>query len=251
MYKLHIKFIGYPSVQDIVLSANVAAAAAAGSLPSYGVPLPCSDNVFGGGEVLFARASAAIRQYGLCVLTPVWDSTAKTFTQNMSECPNTANLGRAVYVAQGTGAMAAGDYGWFMRSGCIPINGTATVAVDTTFGIAAAGQVGANTAGKQILNARVVGAATLTVVKSGIGASGDNLIYVNDTDGWFVGGYLSGTGVGASTIITALDPLGKWARVSVANSAAVAGTVTQTNNNATIFWNIAHIDRPFAQGAIT
>lgn len=251
MYKLHIKFIGYPAVADIVLSAAVAAATAAGTMPSYGVPYPCSDNVFGGGEVMFARASGAIRQYGLCVLTPVWDSVGKTFTQNMSECPNTANLGRAVYVAQATGAMAAGDYGWFMRSGCTPINGNATVAVDTTFGIAAAGQVGANTAGKQILNARIAGTATLTVAKSGIGASGDNIIYVSDTDGWFVGGYLSGTGVGASTIITAMDPLGKWVRVSVVNSAAIAGTVTQTNNNATIFWNIAHIDRAIAQGAIT
>lgn len=251
MYQLESEMIGYPAIQDIVLSASVAAAVAAGVLPSYGVPYACSDNVFGGGEIVFARANGAIRQYGLCVLTPVWDGTNEVFTQNMTEAPNTANLGRAVYVAQATGAMAAGDYGWFLRAGITPINGTASVAADTTFGITAAGQVGANSAGKQILNARVVAAATLTVAKSAIGALGDNVIYVNDTDGWFVGGYLSGTGVGASTIITAVDPMGKWVRVSVVNSAAIAGTVTQTNNNATIFYNIAALDRPFAQGAIT
>lgn len=251
MYQLESRFIGYPPIQDIVLSASVAAAAAAGYLPSYGVPYAASDNVFGGGEVVFARANGAIRQYGLCVLTPVWDGTGKVYTQNMTEVPNTANLGRAVFVAQATGAMASGDYGWFLRSGITPINGTASVAADTTFGITAAGQVGANGAGKQILNARVVTAATQTVVKSGIGANGDNIIYVNDTDGWFVGGYLSGTGVGTNTIITAVDPMGKWVRVSVINSAAIAGTVTQTNNNTTIYYNIAALDRPFAQGAIT
>ena len=185
------------------------------------------------------------------MLTPVWDSTNKTYTQNMTEAPNTANLGRAVFVAQATGAMAAGDYGWFLRSGVTPINGSASVAADTTLGITAAGQVGANTAGKQIVGARVASAATLTVVKSGIGASGDNYIFVNDTDGWFVGGYLSGTGVGASAIISDIDPMGKWVKASVANSAAIAGSVTQTANNATIFYNVVALDRPFAQGAIT
>ena len=251
MYQLESRFIGYPPIQDIVLAASVTAAVASGTLPSYAVPYDCSDNVFGGGEIVFARAGGAIRQYGLCVLTPVWDSTNKVYTQNMTECPNTANLGRAVFVAQATGALATGDYGWFLRSGLTPISGTATVAADTTFGITAAGQVGANAAGKQVLTARVATAATQTVAKSGIGASGDNIIYVNDTDGWFVGGYLSGTGVGAATIITAIDPMGKWVRASVVNSAAIAGTVTQTNNNATIFYNIAHMDRPGAQGAIT
>ena len=251
MYQLDSRYIGYPPIAAIVASAAVAAAFAAGSLPQPGAPVEASDNVFGGGELVFARANGAIRQYGLCVLTPVWDSINKVYTQNMTEAPNTANLGRAVYVAQGTGAMAAGDYGWFLRSGVTPINGSASVAVDTTLGITAAGQVGANTAGKQLLGARVASAATLTVAKSGIGASGDNYIFVNDTDGWFVGGYLSGTGVGAAAIISDIDPMGKWVKASVVNSAAIAGTVTQTANNATIFYNVVALDRPFAQGAIT
>jgi hypothetical protein len=251
-YKLESRFIGYPPVASIVLAANVAAQVASGNLPTPGVPVNASDKVWGGAELIWARANGAIRQYAMCVLTPVWDATGKTFTQNMTEVPNTANLGRSVYVAQANGAMAAGDYGWFMDSGVTPINGTATVAADTTYGITAAGQVGANTAGKQILNSRVVTPATQTVVKAAVsGASGDNYIYFSETDGFFVGGYVAGTGVGASAIISDIDPLGKWIKVSVVNSAAVTGNVTQTANNGTIFYNVAALDRSFAQGAIT
>lgn len=218
-----------------------------------GIVFPIIDKVWGPGEVVYARANGSIRTYGLCVLTPVWDATNLTYTYNATEVPNTANLGRTLAVNQ-VGALTAGQYGWFMLSGITPINGTASVAADTTFGITAAGQVGANSAGKQVLNSRVVTAATQTVAKTGYGASGDTKLYVPNLDGWFIGGYLSGTGVGASTIVTAMSPNGPngaEVTVSVANSAAVAGTITLTYNNATIFYNVAHMNRPFAQGAIT
>jgi hypothetical protein len=251
MYMLLSEFQGYPPIGPIVLAAQFAAQNAAGSLPKPGTIYHAWDNVFGGGEVVWARAGGAIRQFGLCVLTPTWDAASRSYLQNMSEVPNTANLGRALYVALSNGAMAAGDYGWFLRSGITPVNGTASVAADTTLGITAAGQVGANTAGKQLLNARVAAPATTTVVKAGTGAVGDNIIYVPDTDGLFVGGYMSGTGVGTNAAIVDMDPMGNWIRVSVVNSAAIAGNVTQTANNATIFYNTVVMDRPIAQGAIT
>jgi len=211
------------------------------------------DKVWGPGEFIFARANGSIRTYGLCVFTPVWDATNLTYTQNATEVPNTANLGRALGVPQ-CGALTAGQYGWFMLRGITPINGTASVAADTAFGITAAGQVGAIANGKQVLNSRIVTAATQTVAKTGNGISGDTKIYVPNLDGWFIGGYLSGTGVGASTIITAMNPIGSngaEVTVSVANSAAIAGTVTCTYNNATIYYNVARIYQPFAQGQIT
>lgn len=251
MYQLLGEFPGYPPIGPIVLSANVAAQTAAGAVPKPATIYHAFDPVFGGAEVVWGRASGAIRQFGLCVLTPAWDSASRSYLQNMSEAPNTANLGRPLYVALSNGAMAAGDYGWFLRMGVVPINGTASVAADTALGITAAGQVGANSAGKQLLNARVVAPATTTVVKAGRGASGDNIIFVPDTDGLFVGGYMSGTGVGASAKIADIDPQGNWIRVDVVNSAAVTGNVTQTNNNGSIFYNTVAIDRPIAQGAIT
>lgn len=250
-YQLSQQFIGYPPIEQVMPTASYAAAFRAGNVPLVGQIVTAWDKVWGTGEFVWGRANGAIRQYGLCVCTPVWDATGKTFTFNWTEVPNTANLGRELGVAQCAGAMAAGDYGWFMVAGITPINGTASVAADTTFGITAAGQVGANSAGKQILGGRVITPATQTVVKAGRGNAGEDIIYFNETDGFFVGGYLSGTGVGASAAITAIDPLGRFVRTSVVNSAAISGNVTQTANNATIFYNVARLNRPIAQGAIT
>ena len=246
-YKLQDGLIGYPPIEALMSAVNFAAG---GQGPSPGEIVTAVDKVWGGAEFIFARANGSIRSYGLCVLTPVWDGTNKVYTWNATECPNTANLGRALGVGPGL-AMVSGQYGWFMLSGNTPINGTASVAADTTVGITAAGQIGANSAGKQLLNARGVTAATNTVVKAATGLSGDFILNVADTDGWFVGGYLSGTGVGAAAIIAEIGPMGKWVRGTVADSPGVASNVTQTANNATIFYNIVNLNRAFAQGAIT
>jgi hypothetical protein len=247
-YRLDSRYIGYPAIEQ----APLAAPATLAGLPiSAGFIATAEDPVWGPGEFIFARANGSIRQYGLCVLTPVWDATNRVFTMNMTEVPNTANLGRPLYVAQAAGAMSAGQYGWFMTTGVTPVNCSVSVAADTTFGIAAAGQGGANSAGKQVLGGRVMTAATQTVAKTGRGANGSTIINVADTQGWFVGGYLSGTGVGAAAVITAIDPQGKFIVASVANSADVSGTVTVTYNNAVVFYNVAHLNRAFAQGAIT
>jgi hypothetical protein len=246
-YRFDSSYAGYPQIEQVVATpANLAALSI-----SPGFMAAAEDPVWGPGEFIFARANGAIRLYGLCVFTPVWDVTNKVFTMNMTECPNTANLGRGVFVYQGNVALAAGQYGWFMDSGLTPINGTASVAADTTYGITAAGQVGANSAGKQILNSRVVTPASQTVVSAGQGLAADTRINLASTQGFFVGGYLSGTGVGAAAIVTFIDPLGTYVLASVANSAAISGNVTITYNNATIFYNVAQLDRALAQGAIT
>ena len=246
-YRFDSTYAGYPPIEAVVPSP----AALINLTISPGFLAVAEDPVWGPGEFIFARANGAIRLYGLCVLTPVWDSTNKVFTQNMTEAPNTANLGRGVYVYQGNTALTTGQYGWFMDTGISPVNCSASVAADTTFGIAAAGQGGANSAGKQILNARVVTAATQTVTATGYGNSGDSRINLSSTQGFIVGGYLSGTGVGSSAIISFVDPLGTYILASVVNSAAIAGTVTVTYNNATIYYNVAQMDRAFAQGATT
>jgi hypothetical protein len=45
--------------------------------------------------------------------------------------------------------------------------------------------------------------------------------------------------------------MGAYIQASVVNSAAIAGNVTQTANDATIFYNIVTMNRAVAQGAIT
>lgn len=248
-FRVDDQLIGYPSIENVVpVPAN----------PPQGLPLsagaivPAEDPVWGPGEFIFARAGGAIPLANLCVLTPVWDVTNKVFTYNMTTAPNTANLARALYVYVGNTALIAGQYAWFMMTGRYPVSSTASVAADTTTGIVAAGQIGAVAAGKQLLNARVIIPATQTVVAAAVsGFSGDTRIFLSNTQGFFPGAYVSGTGVGAASIVSAVDPLGRFIDVTVANSAQVTGNVTATYNNATIFYNVLEMNRVFAQGQIT
>lgn len=212
--------------------------------------LTAVDNWWGAGEFIYARAAGSIRAFGLCSLLPVFDSTLNSYRFDVSEVANTANLGRMLAVSQCS--LTAGQYSWFMITGLTPVNCNASVAADTTFGIAAAGQGGANSAGKQVLNARVIAAASTTVVKANCtGPNGGLVLQVPNSDGWFVGAYLSGTGIAAGTTVSAIDPSGRFVTLSAAMTAQVNGSVTATYNNGTVFYNVAHLNRPFAQGAIT
>lgn len=243
VFKLDQQYIGYPPIVGAYTT----------ELIRGGFLAEAEDAVFGGGEMMFARANGAIRNYGVCVFTPVWDATNFRLTYNATEVPNTANLGRELGINVSGQALASGQFAWFLVSGQCPVNCNASVAADTTFGIAAAGQGGANTAGKQIVNARVVTAATNTVVKAAQGLNGSNQINFpgSNNDGYFVGGALTGTGVGAAALVTFVDPMGAYILASVVNSAAINGNVTQTANDATTFYNLATLNRAFAQGAIT
>lgn len=244
MYQSITPNIGYKPVQ---LGGNTL-----DSTPAHqpGLILPMTDNYWGPGEFIYAKANGNIRNFGVCVFTPTFNTSTKSWDLNATEAPNTANLGRMLGISMRS--MTAATWGWFQIGGITPVNCSASVAADTAFGIAAAGQAGANSAGKQILNSRVVAAGATTSAKANCtGTSGSFTIQVPDSDGWFVGAYLSGTGVGVAAIISAIDPSGRFVTVTVANSAQINGTVTATYNNATIFYNVAHLNRPFAQGAIT
>lgn len=222
-----------------------------------GLMVDGTNSWWGGCRVIYAKAGGSIRQYGLCVLTPAFNSSQGTESNPYipgwetvaTEVPNTANLGRSLAVAMA--AMSSGQFGWFMLSGVTPVNCTASVAADTTFGIAAAGQGGANSAGKQVLGGRVVAAATTTVVKSGVAPANSTVLTVSNSDGWFPGVFLSGTGIATGTTVSSVSSDGRSVVLSAATTAAVNGSVTATYNNATIFYNVAHINHPIAQGAIT
>lgn len=244
MYAILDSLAGSPQIQNIGLVADATPRLPQGELVTG------SDAWWGTGEFVYGRANGSIRAFGVCVCTPVFDATLSAWRYDFTEVPNTANLGRELSVSMNT--LTAGQYGFFCVSGVTPVNCQASVAADTTFGIAAAGQGGANSAGKQILNARVVAAGATTVVKTNCTSIGlSTLLQVPNSDGWFVGAFLSGTGIAALTVVTSVDPSGRFVTISVATTASVAGSVTATYNNATIFYNVAHLNRPFAQGAIT
>lgn len=215
-----------------------------------GMLFTVQDPWWGTGEVIWARATAAIRAQGLCSLLPVFDSALQAWRFDATEVANTANLGRQLCVA--LGSFTTGQYGWFLVTGVVPVNCQASVAADAAFGIAATGQGGANSAGKQVLNARIVAAGSTTVAKANCtAANGSLVLQVPNSDGWFVGVYLSGTGIAAGTTVASIDPSGRFVTLSAATTAQVGGTVTATYNNGTVFYNVAHLNRSFAQGAIT
>lgn len=212
--------------------------------------ITASDNWWGTGEFVYGRANGTIRAFAVCSMLPVFDSTLAAYRFDYTEIANTANLD--VEVAVSMNAMTAGQWGWFCVTGVIPALSTATVAAATTFGITAAGQVGANSAGKQIVNARTVAPATTTVIKTAVqGTVGSTVLQVGNSDGWFEGVYLSGTGIAGGTFVSSIDPTGRFVVLSAALTAIPTGSITATYNNGTLFYNVVKLNRSFAQGAIT
>lgn len=226
-------------------------------LPTMGGVVQAVDPYWGGGEFIYCLFSAAVRAKGLVSFSPVFDAATQKWQMVAGEVANTANTGRPLGVA--VMPAGAGTYGWVQISGVSLVNSTAAVAASTVIGIAAAGQAGANTAGKQINSAMTVAqaSATITVNKTAISgnyqanSTGSTLIAVNNTDGWFVGGYVSGTGIAAGATVVAIDVSEQYVTLSAANTAAVTGTITCTYNNGTVYYNAMMMDRPQAQGAIT
>lgn len=212
-----------------------------------GMLMTATDNWWGTGEFLYARAAGTVRAFGIVVLTPVFDTALNSWRFDISEAPNTANLGRMVGISRQ--ALTLDQYGWVQVTGITPVNCVANIAADSPIALAAAGQGGVDAVGKQILNARVVGASTTTVVKSGASAnSGQQFITVADASGWFQGVALSGTGIAAGTKVTAIDASGRQVSLSAVTTAQLTGGVTATYNDATIFYNVVHLNRAALEG---
>lgn len=209
-----------------------------------GIMLDSIDNFYGGGQVIYLKAAAATLPGVLCT----WDNTFAA-----TAVANTANLGVSLCVALTN--MAINTFGWFMQVGTWPVSATASVAAGTTVGITATGQIGANSAGKQVLNAKSVIASAGTVVKSNVGTvNGSPILTAPNTDGLFVGMAISGTGIPASTFIGGLDPDGRRISMTASNlsTAALAtatGAVTLTGTYTG--FNVLQFNYPCAQGAIT
>ncbi len=234
-------YIGAPQVNSW-FTADDSAKLATGMIMSG------DDGYWGGREYMYVYAAGSIAQFAVVSLTATLVSGKMRI--EAAEVANTANLGRSVGVAM-VGA-SLGQYIWVCMSGLTPIKSGASVAADTAFGITAAGTVGAIANGKQICNARNVLAATTTSVKTNCTAnSGSYKLKVPNANGWFIGAYLSGTGIASGATVTAIAANGTEVTMSAVTTAAVAGSVTATYNNSTVYYNVAYINRPFAQGQVS
>lgn len=211
-----------------------------------GATITVVDPYYGGQELVYLAipVSTALK-VGHAV---TWD-----LNNNIIALPNTANTGFPVALSLNSVASDAANvqYSWFIFEGQALAWSNASVAAAAAIGVVAAGQLGAVANGKQILNTRVAAAATTTVAKANTSTqSGSLLLKVTNTDGWFVGVALSGTGIQATTTVTAIDPDNRTVTMSLAATATGSVTVTGTRNDGTNFYNLLVIDRPFVQGQI-
>ena len=202
-----------------------------------GAQISAADNVWGGGEFIYLKANATLLMGSAVVWDLGWNATL---------VPNTANQGRSVAFA--VYPMTVGQFGMFQVSGMAVANATASVAAAVPFGITAAGQVGANSAGKQIVNAASAAPSTTIVLKTNVlVTAGSNVLQTGNTDSWFFGVAVTGTGIPGGTTITGMSPDGR--SVAMSANATASGVVTVTGTYTGFI--IAQIQRPFAQGAIT
>lgn len=243
MYSLLDQLVGAPA-----LGMNIGQVNQNPVLTPPGTIVTASDYWWGSGEFIYAYASATIRAFGACNITPTFQTNQ--WRIEAAEIPVTANTGRSIAVAMQP--MTAGQLGWFCIAGLVPVNSNAAVAAGVAIGAAAVGQLGANTAGKQVLNAGSMGGSATTVVKPNCTAPiSTTLLQVPSSDGWFPGVFLSGTGIAAGTTVVSVDGSGRFVTLSAATTAAVAGSVTATYNNGVVFFNVLHSHRALLQGAIT
>ena len=219
-----------------------------------GTQIDFVDPYWGGGTAVYLAVPTSI---SFLVGEVVYADVAN----NAVDVPNTANLGFPLLVSLNAVAANASQvqYSWFLGAGTFVAKSGASVAAAAAIGITAAGTLGANSAGKQVLNARVEAPATTTVVKTNVATqNGSPLLRVSNSDGWFVGMALSGTGIPASTTVGSISSDGRTVGMvqtgttTAQNATATGGvSVTGTYNDGTRFWNVLDFNAPFAQGAIT
>ncbi|MGH2375670.1 MAG: hypothetical protein ACRDIC_19645 [bacterium] len=206
---------------------------------ALGTIVQAVDPFWGLGEFVYQKAAVAFAQRGrLCTV----DATE---TNGMIDMPNTANLAYPLY--WNLAAMAINEFGWFQSVGNIPAQTANSIAAGVAAGHVA-GTLATNAAGKQVQGIKVIFASTKTFGKTNsITENGSKQIKVPDYNGWFVGIPLTGTGVGASALVTALNPNGREVSVDVASTAS--GTVTVTGTYTGFLW--VYADHCTSQGAIT
>lgn len=199
------------------------------------------DGDFGSAEFIYGVASGTIAAHNLVTMVEDFSCAVN---------PTTANTGASVFVS--LAAMTVGMYGWFQKSGACVVKTGTSIAVGVPVGISAsvAGSADTNGAGRQILNAKVWKASTATETTTGqtFAAGGDiRNIRVQDASKFFVGMALSGTGVGAASVVAAIDVLNNVITSSVDSTANGTVTITGTYTG----YLKLYVDSPFIQGAIT
>lgn len=165
------------------------------------------------------------------------------------------NLGKPLYVTLTNFAIGSTteQYGWVLRRGIAPVQFSVAATVGPVF-LGTAGKLTPTAAaGGQLLNARTLIAAVTTFTRTGQTQSGSSRVKFSNVSGMYVGQAISGTGIPASSVISAVDPDGTsvWIGSAIGTlvTATATGSVTVTMTNTG--YGIVQLDRAFSQGQIT
>lgn len=203
------------------------------------------DPFWGWGVFMYVTSATTLAKGNLVMWTEAYVAAA---------LPSTALQGFPFGVVAGP-SLTSGQFGWIQLAGYSPLSASASVAADVAAGIGTAGNVGANSAGKQLLNYRNRQASAATVAKTNVVKQTNSAsIVTQGYDGWFTGMALSGTGVPGSTIVAKLDPDGRT--VFMGSAIGTVDRLSTTTDSVTVTGTFTNFvggvyQYPFAQGAIT
>lgn len=183
-----------------------------------GMQVTAVDPFWGAGKFMYVASNAAILKGSVCM----WN---ETFTASLLPSAVTQGFSWGVAMAP----IPSGSFGWIQLEGRAVYKTNATVAADGVLAIADAGILGATATGKQVIGIRNRIAATGTKTFTAQTFNGSNKLFCpQGYDGAFLGMALTGTGVGASAVVAALDPDGKTIYAGTA-----IGTASGANSTAT------------------
>lgn len=242
-----------PKLLDFSTSDDVPEMARGAIIAAVGTDYDTTTNVGNWGECELMYVSSN----GAAVITP---GTVVLIDKNFRIAATAAaasevNKGRSLFVALTNFQIGSTteQYGWILRSGICPVQ----FSVAATAGPVYVGTAGKLTptaaAGAQVLNANTLIAGASTFTRTGLTKSGQSKVKFGNVAGMYVGQAISGTGIPASSVISAIDPdgtsvyIGSAIGTLVTATATGSVTVTLTNTN----YGIVQLDRPCEQSQIT
>lgn len=205
---------------------------------------------WGMAELVYVRnASVAILPGTICVIDKNFSVVAS------AAAASEANTGKPLFIAVTN--FAAGStttqYGWVLRRGIAPVRYSVAATAGRVFAGTAGNATPTAAAGVQIMNAQCLIAAASTFTRSVTTRAGSSKVKTASVAGMYPGQAISGTGIPASSVISAIDPSGNsiiiGSAVGTPVNATATGTVTATMTNTG--FGIVQCDYPVMQSQIT
>jgi hypothetical protein len=240
-----------PRLLDFSTSDDVKEMALGTPIQAVGTDYDTTANVanWGSAELLYVGfvGAAAILPGTLVVL----DKNFRIAATAASE----ANTGRPVYVALTNFQIGSTteQFGYVLRKGITPVRYSVAATAGNVYGGTAGVATPTPAAGVQVLNARCLIAAAATFTKQITTQVASSRVRVPNVAGVYIGQAISGTGIPASSVVSAIDPGGLFivigSAVGTPVNATATGVVTGTFTNTG--FGICQVDSPTFQSQIT